>query len=196
MLQPHPVITIDVGNHYLFDVKWSKVSARVTVCEATCRKTKPGRYRMGHPRYIHYIDGCVGVGIDFVIVMLCDSIMQVRPMVFAVASADGSLHVYDLNVNIGSPVCKLKGGEVGVGPSEWCTMRGCVIGLLASFVVAPTVMMIHVVDMVLLVVAIGKFPLLLFVCFSQSFNSNESLNRRLFVCDCLFALLCRSVGQP
>ena len=65
MLQTHPILTIDVGNHYLFDVKWSKV----------------------------------------------------RPMVLAVASADGSLYVYDLNENIGSPVCKLKGGEVGVGPS-------------------------------------------------------------------------------
>lgn len=63
MLQSQPVITIDVGNNYLFDVKWSKV----------------------------------------------------RPMVFAVASADGSLYIYDLNENIGSPVCTLSGGDAGFG---------------------------------------------------------------------------------
>ena len=61
MLQTEPVITIDVGNDYLFDVKWSKV----------------------------------------------------RPMVFAVASANGTLYVYDLNENIGAPVCKIRGGEPG-----------------------------------------------------------------------------------
>jgi WD40 repeat protein len=62
MLQSRPVLTIDVGNNYLFDVKWSKV----------------------------------------------------RPMVFAVASADGNLYVYDLNENMGTPVVTLTGGEPSI----------------------------------------------------------------------------------
>lgn len=36
-------------------------------------------------------------------------------MVFAVASADGNLYVYDLNENMGTPVVTLTGGEPSIG---------------------------------------------------------------------------------